>query len=72
VLAYGSFGVGASSQVAGVEIIVTNDFKLAANFAAQQAQTQARFERMIFSLPEPYASLKLPAVMTTADLMAVT
>lgn len=71
VLAYGSFGVGANLQVAGVEVIVTGDFKLAANFAAQQAQIQARFERMIFSLPEPYVTLKLPAVRTTADLLAV-
>ena len=72
VLAYGSFGVAPNLQVAGVEVIVTNDFKLAANFAAQQMKIQARFEQMIFSLPEPYASLKLPAVMTTAALLAVT
>jgi hypothetical protein len=39
---------------------------------AQQAEIQARFEQMIFNLPEPYASLKLPAVMTTATVLTVT
>lgn len=71
VLAYGSFGVAPNLQTAGVEVIVTNDFKLATNFNAQQVKIQARFEQMIFNLPEPYASLKLPAVMTTAALLAV-
>jgi hypothetical protein len=71
VLAYGSFGIVPNAPVAGIEVIVTNDFKLAANFTAQQAQIQKRFERMIFSLPAPYASLKLPVVMTTTALRRV-
>lgn len=72
VLAYGSFGVAQNSQVVGVEVIVTSDFKLAANFDAQQVKIQAGFEQMVFSLPEPYAGLKLPSVMTTLALLAVT
>jgi hypothetical protein len=71
VLAYGSLGVDVNLQVAGVEVIVTNDFKLAANFNAQHSAIKARFERMIFNLPEPYAGLKLPAVMTTATVLSL-
>lgn len=72
VLAYGSFGVAPNVQITGVEVIITNDFKLAANFDIQRLKIQARFERMILSLPEPYAGLKLPTVMTTTDFVTVT
>lgn len=72
VLAYGSFGVDLTAQLAGVEVIVTTDVGMVNNFKEQHAKIKLRFERMISNLPEPYAGLRLPQVMTTASALALT
>ncbi|MGE0128886.1 MAG: hypothetical protein AB7U82_12470 [Blastocatellales bacterium] len=72
VVAYASFGLGSHSRIANVEAIVTNDLKLANNFKAQKANIEDRFKRMTSDLLDPYSSLTLPEVMTTADALAST
>jgi hypothetical protein len=71
VIAYGSFGVDLNSLLVGIEAIVTNDFRLVSNFNEQQAKIKTRFEQMARKLSEPYASLQLPAVLTTATVLAL-
>jgi len=70
VVAYGSFGIDERLSSIGVEAIVTNDLKLATHFHAQQAEITRRFHDMIAQLPTPYAALTLPAVVTTASILA--
>lgn len=70
VLAYGSFGVDLLSQIAGAEAIVTGDLKLAAHFNAKHSEIKEKFENMISNLSEPYNKLSLPAVVTTAFVLA--
>jgi hypothetical protein len=72
VIAYASFGLGSHSQIANIEAIVTNDFKLVKNFDAHRSEIEDRFRRMISNLLIPYSSLKLPDVMKTADVPAST
>lgn len=72
VVAYASFGLDSRPQLAQVEALVTNDFRLANNFKAQKASIEDRFKRMINDLLDPYSSLTLPEVMTTADALAST
>jgi len=72
VTAYASFGLISHSQIARVEVVVTNDLRLAKNFKAQKANIEDRFKRMVSNLLDPYSSLKLPEVVTTADALAST
>lgn len=71
-IAHGSFGADIDFLLVGVEVIVTNDLKLVNNFKAQYANIEDRFKRMIFNLPDPYQSLKLPEVITMADALTLT
>ena len=70
VIAYASFGLDSRSQLANVEALVTNNFKLVNNFKTQQTNIEDRFKRMVSNLLNPYSSLELPEVMTTADALA--
>lgn len=70
VVAYGSFGIDERLPSIGVEAIVTNDLKLATHFHTLQAEIARRFHDMITQLPAPYAALTLPAVLTTASILA--
>jgi hypothetical protein len=70
VVAYGSFGIDGRMPSIGVEAIVTNDLKLAAHFHAHAMEIAHRFHEMITQLPAPYAALTLPAVLTTASILA--
>jgi hypothetical protein len=70
VVAYGSFGIDLRGPSIGVEAIVTNDLKLAAHFHAHYGEIAHRFHEMIARLPPPYAALTLPAVVTTASILA--
>ena len=70
VLAYGSFGLDLQAQRVGVEAIVTNDLKLAANFNARFTAIQEHFANMVGQLPVPYRELTLPRVVATAEILA--
>lgn len=72
IIAHGSFGADVDSLFVGVDLIVTNDFKLVNNFRAQYTNIEDRFQRMISDLPDPYSSLELPKVITTADVLTST
>lgn len=72
VVAYASFGLDSLSRIASSEALITNDLRLANNFKAQKANIEDRFKRMTSKLLDPYSSLKLPEVMTTADALAST
>ncbi len=69
VLAHGSFGIDEVSRSIGVEAIVTADIKLAAHYEAGYAEIEDRFEEMVVNLPESYAELTLPLVVTTATIL---
>jgi hypothetical protein len=71
-IAYASFGVDSNSQLAEIEVFVTNDKKLATNFRVESAKIEARFNQMIGDLTHPYSKLQLPVVKTTAEVLAVT
>lgn len=71
-IAYASFGIDSNSQLAEIEIFVTNDNHLATNFRIEHTKIKARFDRMVRNLRDPYSRLQLPAVMTTAEVLAVT
>jgi len=70
VVAYGSFGIDLRFSSIGVEVIITNDLRLATHFHAHQGEIAHRFHDMIAQLPAPYAMLTLPAVMTAASILA--
>lgn len=57
VVAYGSFGMDVSLLRLGVEVIVTNDLRLAAHFRDRYAEIAHRFSEMITQLPAPYTTL---------------
>ncbi len=56
-------------QQVGVEAVITNDLKLAANFGTRYQEINARFAQMVLNLPEPYRTLMLPQVLTTIELL---
>jgi hypothetical protein len=71
VLAYGSFGVDIQLQTVGVDPIITTDIRLADHYHERHSGIEDRFNDMISDLPEPYAGLGLPQVVTTARLLAL-
>ena len=71
-IAYASFGVDSNFQLAEIEMFVTNDNKLATNFRVEHTKIEARFDQMVSNLQEPYSRLQLPAVKTTAEVLAAT
>lgn len=70
VLAYGSFGIDVSLSQVGVDTLITNDLRLARHFQAHQAEIARRFSEMRAQLPESYATLTLPDVVTTTRILA--
>ena len=70
VVAYGSFGLDLRVPSIGVEEIVTTDQRLATHFHVCHTEIAQRFDDMIAQLPAPYAALTLPAIVTTATLLA--
>jgi hypothetical protein len=71
VLAYGSFGLDVESKTVGVDAIITTDIRLAEHYERRQAEIKNRFNDMIVNLPEPYAALRLPQVLTTAVILSI-
>ncbi|MGH9838981.1 MAG: hypothetical protein ACREEM_09365 [Blastocatellia bacterium] len=71
-IAYASFGIDSNSQLAEIEVFVTNDNHLATNFRVEHKKITTRFNRMVSNLRDPYSRLQLPDVMTTAEVLAVT
>lgn len=69
VLAYGSFGLDVESKTVGVDAIITTDVRLAEHYERRHAEIENRFNDMIVNLPEAYALLRLPNVLTTAAIL---
>ena len=69
VLSYGSFGVTTDLSNIGVEAIVTTDLKLAANYQGNYVEIELRFKEMVNALAGPYATLSLPQVLTTTQVL---
>lgn len=69
VLAYGSFGVSADGAQVGADTVVTADLKLALRYENSFAEIERRFGDMVSALPGVYATLTLPRVLTTADVL---
>jgi hypothetical protein len=70
VVAYDSFGLDLRIPSIGVEAIVIADQRLTTHFRARHEEIAPRFRDIIVQLPAPYAALTLPAVMTTASILA--
>jgi hypothetical protein len=71
VLAYGTFGLDAESKTVGVDAIITTDIRLAEHYERRHVEIKNRFDDMIVNLPEPYAALTLPQVLTTATILSI-
>ena len=69
ILAYGSFGLDVESQTLGVDAIITTDIRLAEQYERRHAEIKIRFDDMIVSLPEAYARVTLPQVVTAATVL---
>jgi hypothetical protein len=69
VLAYGSFGLDVESKTVGVDAIITTDIRLAEHYERRHSEIENRFNDMIVNLPEAYAVLRLPNVLTTAAIL---
>lgn len=70
VLAYGSFGLDVECKTVGVDAIIITDFGLAEHYERRRREIKHRFDDMIVNLPETYAVLRLPQVLTTAAILA--
>jgi hypothetical protein len=70
VLAYGSFGLDVERKKVGVDAIITTDIRLAENYERRYSEIRNRFDDMIVNLPESYAVLRLPQIITTAAILA--
>jgi hypothetical protein len=68
-LAYGSFGVDADSKMVGVDTIITTDIRLADHYQERFVEIESRFRNMVRNLPEDYAGLALPQVVTTPAVL---
>ncbi|MCI0491159.1 MAG: hypothetical protein L0229_31605 [Blastocatellia bacterium] len=68
-IAYGSFGVDVHLQKAGIDAVVTNDLKLAANFHTRYLEIDGRFAEMVQNLSDPHRALKLPRIITVAEVL---
>jgi len=69
ILAYGSFGLDVESRTVGVDAIITTDNRLAEHYERRHAEIKNRFDDMTVNLPELYARLTLPQVVTTATVL---
>lgn len=69
VLAYGSFGVSDDGTQIGAHAVVTADLKLAVRYEDNRAEIERRFREMVDALSGVYATLSLPRVLTTADVL---
>lgn len=69
ILAYGSFGLDVESQTLGVDAIITTDIRLAEHYERRHAEIKIRFDDMIVNLPEAYACVTLPQVVTAATVL---
>jgi len=69
IVAYGTFGLDVESQTLGVDAIITTDIRLAAHYERRHAEIKIRFEDMIVNLPEAYARVTLPQVVTAATVL---
>lgn len=70
VLAYASFGVAADGTQIGTEAIVSADLRLATRYEDNSADIKRRFNEMLTALAGVYATLALPRVITTADVLS--
>ena len=60
---------GCRIKTVGVDAIITTDNRLAEHYERRHAEIKNRFDDMIVNLPEPYARLTLPQVVTTATVL---
>lgn len=70
VVAYGSLGVSRDSKQIGAETIITADLKLAKRFEINFGEIEQRFRDMVLALSDAYATLTLPRVLTTTDVLS--
>lgn len=57
-------------KTVGVDAIIITDFGLAEHYERRHGEIKQRFDDMIVNLPETYAVLRLPQVLTTAAILA--
>lgn len=69
VIAYGSFGVSSDRASVGVDMIVTTDLKMALRYNQNFNEIQSRFNDMRTNLTPAYAALRLPEILTSADVL---
>jgi hypothetical protein len=70
ILSYASFGFDALEETFGVEIVLTNDMRMKANYEQCFPRIEARFTRMTRQLRAPYQQATLPEVMSRGELRA--
>lgn len=63
------FGLDVESQTLGVDAIITTDSRLAAHYQRRHSEIKIRFDDMIVNLPEAYARVTLPLVVTAATVL---
>lgn len=71
ILAYGSFGLDVESKIVGVDAIITTDVRLAEHYGRRYTEIHNRFDDMIMNLPQAYAVVRLPQVLTTTAILAI-
>ena len=71
VLAYAGFGVSADGTQIGTEAVVTADLRLVTRYEDNSAEIERRFKEMVAALAGVYATLTLPRVFTTADVLTI-
>lgn len=70
ILSYASFGFDALEATFGVEVVLTNDMHMRANYAQCFPRIEERFVRMVRQLKAPYRQATLPEVMSAEELWA--
>ena len=69
ILAYGSFGLSVDGAQRGAKAIVTADLRLVMRYTDNFAEIEQRFTEMVTALSGVYATLALPQVFTTTDVL---
>jgi hypothetical protein len=63
--------VSADGTQIGTEAIVTADLRLAVRYEDNSVEIEQRFKEMVTALSGVYATLRLPRVFTTADVLTI-
>ena len=70
ILSYASFGFDEVEATLGIEIVLTNDLRMKANYEQSFLQIEARFARMVRQLKTPYQLATLPEVVSVNELQS--